>query len=132
MRYRHFHGNSTQHYYHLRTEPEGHFRILDAHLAGDGAALVTPAARAAHEAHRAEDVLMRAVNHYIRGQHREARQTMACARLGAILGSARVQRGRLAVLWLAMHLLCRVPRSRHVAEAFYRRWHVKASPLGVT
>lgn len=129
LRYRHLHGNATQVYYHLRTEPEIHFRILDEYLAAGGRALVKPEAVAAHEAHRAEDHLMLAVNHYIAGAHGPAREMLHRVRLGRLLGSPVVQRMRLLILWLGLQVLCRLPHIGPVGRAFYRRWHMKASPL---
>lgn len=129
LRYRHHHGNATQAYYHLRTEPEIHFRILDEYLAAGGRALATPDALAAHEAHRAEDYLMLAVNRYIAGTLGPARAMLRKARPGRLLGSPAVQRMRLLALWLGLQLLCRLPHIDLVGRAFYERWHVKASPV---
>ena len=129
LRYRHFHGNATQVYYHLRTEPEIHFRILDEYLAAGGRALVKPEALAAHEAHRAEDHLMLAVNHYIAGALGPAREKLRKVQLGRLLGSPVVQRMHLFILWLGLQLLCRLPHIEPVGRAFYRRWLIKASPL---
>ena len=39
MKYRHFHGNSSQRYHHLRTAPENFFVILDECLASGDRAL---------------------------------------------------------------------------------------------
>ena len=33
MKYRHFHGNSSQRYHRLRTDPENYFLIMDEYLA---------------------------------------------------------------------------------------------------
>jgi GT2 family glycosyltransferase len=126
LRYRHFHGNATQLYYHLRTEPEIHFRIVDEYLAAGGQSLVTSRALAAHEAHRAEDRLMLAVNRYIRNEPEQARALLEEAPVARVLGSPQVKRTRLLILWAALHVLCRLPHSPAVADRFYRRWHVKA------
>ena len=129
LRYRHFHGNATQAYHHLRTEPEIHFRILDEYLVAGGQTLATRQALAAHEAHRAEDRLMIAVNHYIAGAPGQARTILSDVRLRCLLGSPVVRRVRLLVLWLGLQVLCRLPHIEPVGRAFYRRWHTKASPL---
>lgn len=123
--YRHGHGNLSQNYYHLRTETEIHFRILDQHLASGAHALATPAALAAHEAHRAEDRLMVAINCYIRDDREKCRQFLRTVRLRRLLGSRQVQRARLFVLYLTLQMLVRLPRLSFVADAFYRRWHRK-------
>jgi len=78
-----------------------------------------------HEAHRAEDRLMRAVSHYILGRREEVRAILNQVRVGHILGSPAVQRGRLLVLFLALRGLVRLPRIPLVANLFYRRWHVR-------
>ncbi|HEX6249900.1 MAG TPA: glycosyltransferase [Gemmatimonadaceae bacterium] len=127
LRYRHFHGNATQAYHHLRTEPNIHFRILDEYVATSEGE-TTPEALAAHEAHRAEDRLMIVVNHYIAGARGPGREALRRVRLRSLVGSPAVQRVRLLILWAALQLLCRLPHIGAVARAFYRRWHVKRSP----
>ena len=42
-----------------------------------------------------------------------------------LMGSARIQRVRMLILYLAMHILVRLPQIRVLADLFYRRWHVK-------
>ncbi|MBA2246432.1 MAG: glycosyltransferase [Gemmatimonadetes bacterium] len=123
--YRHFHGSSGERYHHLRTDPARTLTILDDHLADGAGAVAAPRALAAHEAHRAEDALMRSVSHYIRGELPQARTTLAGMRLNRLLASDRVQRGRLLALWTGMHVLSRLPRSAAVADALYRRWHAR-------
>lgn len=123
LRYRHGHDSSSRRYHHLRTEPSRHFRIVDLYLREGGRALATPASLAAHEAHRAEDTLLRAVSLYILGRGDEARRVLHAARVRALLGSPVVQRGRLLALLLAMHVLVRLPRIPLAAEVFYRHWH---------
>lgn len=125
FRYRHFHGSSSERYHHLRTDPARTFTILDDHLADGVRAVATPRALAAHEAHRAEDTLMRTVSHYVLDQLPEARATLAEVKPERLLASNRVQRGRLLLLWTGLKLLCRLPRSAGVADAFSRRWHRK-------
>ena len=125
LRYRHGHGNWTQTYYHVRTEEEKHFRILDKYLDGGGRTLATSKALAAHEAHRAEDNLMVAINHYIVGNNNEARKALSKVGARRILASPVVQRGRLLLLLSVLHVLLRIPRIQFFADMFYRRWHVK-------
>lgn len=123
--YRHGHENASQTYYRLRTEPERHFVILDEHLAAGGRALAAAPALRAHEAHRAEDGLMVAINHYIRGDRGAALEVLRTVRLTALMGSSQIQRARLVVLLVALHVLLRIRVLPLVADAFYRRWHVK-------
>ncbi len=123
--YRHGHGNLSQNYYHLRTETEIHFKILDQHLADGGDALATPEALAAHEAHRAEDQLMVAINCYIRDDREKCRQFLRMIHPRRLLGSRQVQRARLLILYLTLQMLSRLPRLGIVADIFYRRWHRK-------
>jgi hypothetical protein len=124
MHYRHGHGNWTQQHYHLRTEPERHFRILDAKISSDQS-LVAPRALAAHEAHRAEDRIMLAINHYILDQLPAAAAMLRQVAPTQLLGSPRVQRLRLLALYLGLTVLVRLPRVPAVADAFYQRWHVR-------
>ncbi len=127
FRYRHGHGNSTQNYYHLRTEPERYFQIIDMYLDEGGQHIVTPEAFADYEAHRAEDRLMLAINHYILGRLEESQSILRQVQPWRILGGSRIQRGRLLVLFLALNGLVRMPRISLIANLFYRRWHVKRS-----
>ena len=125
MSYRHGHGNATQNYYYLRTEPEGHFSILDACLLDGGRFLTTAEAIKAHEAHRAEDQLMLAVNHYIRSEQSQARAVLGSVRTRQLLASNQIQYGRLLILLYLLKVLVRLPRLSLIATLFYRRWHVK-------
>ena len=96
-------------------------------MAGAGA-VATPEALAAYEAHRAEDRLMRVINHYILHRREEARAILMQVRAGQILGSRIIQRGRLLLLFLTLQALVRVPRIPLIAHLFYRRWHAKRGP----
>jgi len=125
FRYRYGHGNSAQRYRRLRTDPERYFRIMDLYLEKGGSAIATPEALAGHEAHRAEDHLMRAVNFYILGELDQAGEVLRLVRPGSILGRSTVQRGRQLMLYWGLQCLVRLPRVNFLAEAFYRRWNVK-------
>jgi glycosyl transferase family 2 len=127
IRYRHTPQSAGRRYQHLRTDAEFHFAIIDSYLESGGRSIATREALAAHEAHRAEDGLMRAVSQYILNRLPEARRTLGGVRLSAILASPRVQRGRLLLLWLLLQLLARVPRVKSVADLFYRRWHARST-----
>lgn len=121
--YRHGHGNLTQNYYRLRGETEIHFRILDNHLDDGGRALVTSQALTNHEAHRAEDRIMVAINEYIRDNLSAAKQLLRDVRVNQLHGGTQVQSWRLSALLMFMRLLTRLPRIGVVADLFYRRWH---------
>jgi GT2 family glycosyltransferase len=129
--YRHFHGNSSERYHHLRTDPGRAFVILDDYLADGARSVAHPPSLRSYEAHRAEDALHRSVSHYILAQRSEARMVLADVEPGVLLGSARVQRLRLLVLWGLLHVLLRLPRSQWIADAFYSRWH-RRGPKGAT
>jgi glycosyltransferase involved in cell wall biosynthesis len=130
FRYRHFPGQSSRRYHTLRTTPENFFGIVDLYLAEDGRALVSAAALACYEGHRAEDRLKIAVSHYIRGERAASRAALGAIAVGTIRRGRTLQRWRLVVLLLAFRLLARVPRVAPVAELFRRRWFEKRSPLG--
>jgi len=125
FRYRYGHGNSAQRYRRLRTDPERYFRIMDLYLEKGDSAIATAEALAGHEAHRAEDHLMRAINFYILGELDQAREVLRLVRPGSILGSPTVLRARLVMLYGGLQCLVRLPRANFLAEAFYRRWSVK-------
>lgn len=124
--YRHGHENSSQIYYRMRTEPERQFSILDEHLSAGSCALAAPAAIRAYEAHRAEDNLMVAVNCYILSKNKEAKIFLDKVKSKRLLASSRIQRMRLLILFVALAVLIRVPRVPLLADAFYRRWHIKS------
>lgn len=123
--YRHGHENSSQVYFRLRTETEGQFLILDEHLNTGGRALATPDSIRAYEAHRAEDILMVAVNNYILGRKSAAAACLDEVRFRNLLNSRMIQRGRVTLLFLILQVLTRVPQVKWVADLFYRRWHMK-------
>ena len=128
FRYRFGHGNSAQRYHHLRTDPERYFEIVDLYLQEGGAAVATRDALRAHEAHRSEDAVIRSINAYILENARESRRILAAMRFGKLVGSRRVQRVRLAILFFAMHVLVRLPWLPPVARAMAWRWHGAGRP----
>jgi len=121
--YRHDHGNLSQNYYHLRTEIEIHFRILQEHLDNGGLALAWPESLRAHRAHWAEDLLMVTVNHYIIGDLATCRELLGQVRPDDLLGSPHIQRYRLLVLYKCLQVLSHMPRMNYAAELFRARWH---------
>lgn len=132
MKYRHFHGNASQQYNRLRTAPENYFMILDEYLAADDRALATPMALVNYEAHRSRDRLMAAISWYIKGNAGEGRRALREVRPGTIARARHVQRWRLLVLAAGMWVLLRLPRVERIAQAMYRRWHVKKVPARAT
>lgn len=129
MKYRHFHGNSSQRYHRLRTDPENFFSIMDDDLAGGDRALATPQALREYEAHRSEDRLMAAISHYIKAEAAAGRAALRRVDLSAIAAATQVQRGRLMLLTAAMWLLLRLPRIDGLARKMFDRWHVKRPPV---
>ena len=128
MRYRHFHGNSSQRYHRLRTAPENYFIILDEYLANGDREIATPQARVAYEAHRSQDRLMAAISHYIKNELPDGRRALREVRLAPIARSRYVQRKRLLALTAGMWALLRLPRIEAVARLMHDRWHVKRPP----
>ncbi len=128
FRYRHGHGNWTQRYLHLRTEEERYFQIMDLYLSEGGRELATPEALQAFEAHRAEDLLMLTINHYILKKNKEAKILLGKVKASQVLGSLVVQRTRLLILLFSLRILLRIPRISFFADLFYRRWHTKTYP----
>jgi len=128
MKYRHFHGNSSQRYHRLRTTQENFFTIMDQYLAEGDQALATDAALRDYEAHRAEDRLMGAISHYIKNELPAGRLALQAVRLRDIARGRHVQRGRLAVLTLGMWAVLRLPRVEWLAQRMFERWHVKHPP----
>jgi glycosyltransferase involved in cell wall biosynthesis len=128
MKYRHFHGNSSQQYHRLRTTPENFFGILDEYLASGDRALATPAALRNYEAHRSEDRLMAAISCYIKGELAAGQRALAEVKFRVIAGAPQVQRWRLLGIAAVLWPLLRLPRIEPFAQAMYDRWHVKRPP----
>ncbi len=126
MKYRHFHGNSSQRYHRLRTDMENYFLIMDEYLERDRP-LATPGALVSYEAHRSQDRLWAAMSHYIKGELPQGRRALRDVHFGPIARSGHVQKRLLAIaagLWVAH----RLPRSEWLAERLRQRWHVKRPP----
>ena len=128
LRYRHFHEKSSHRYHRLRTETGRYFTIMDLYLDRGGRAIATKDALAAHEAHRAEDLLMTAASNYILDHRWLAREMLSKVRAARILGSSQIQRGRMLTLFLLLQVLVRNPRISFLANAFRKRWHEKKAP----
>lgn len=128
MKYRHFHGNSSQNYHRLRTAPENFFLIMDEYLADGDRRLATPSALTSYEAHRSEDRLMAAISFYIKNEPGNGLGALGDVDLETVLRSPHVQRYRLLLIALGLHGLLRLPRIEKVADLMYRRWHVKKPP----
>jgi hypothetical protein len=128
MKYRHFHGNSSQRYHRLRTAPENFFLIMDEYLESGDRAYATADALVCYEAHRSEDRIMAAISHYIKDERSQGRAALREARLWPVVKSSRVQRSRLLALAAGMWMLLRLPRSEALAQRMFDRWHVKRPP----
>ena len=128
MKYRHFHGNSSQRYHRLRTAPENFFVIIDEYLAQGARRYATPAALLNYEAHRSEDRLMAAISHYIKGEIPAGREALRAVSGAKIVRATQVERWRLLVLVGAMWGLLRLPRMEWLARRMLQRWHVKRPP----
>jgi len=122
FRYRFGHGNSAQKYHQLRTEPERYFSIVDLHLQQGGLDVAAAEALSAHEAHRSEDALMRAIKAYVLDRLDESRRILHEVRPARIVRSRHVQRTRLMLIYLGLQLLVRLPRLPLVARAMSWRW----------
>jgi glycosyltransferase involved in cell wall biosynthesis len=128
LRYRHFHDSSSLRYHKLRTVPGRYFEIMDLYLEEGGRKLATSEALAAHEAHRAEDLLMATTANYILNQQQDAKAMLSRVRVASLLRSPRIQRGRMLLLFLMLQVLVRLPRIEFIAGLFRRRWHEKRAP----
>jgi glycosyltransferase involved in cell wall biosynthesis len=128
MKYRHFHGNSSQRYHRLRTTPENFFMIMDEYLAAGDRPLATSKALTNYEAHRSEDRLMGAIACYIKSEPAEGRRILAEAKLRPVLAAERVQRWRLVTIAAGLWGLLRLPKSEWIAERMHERWHKKSPP----
>ena len=124
--YRRGHGSSSERYHGARTDPDRFFAIMDLELAGPAATVATPRARRAYEAHRSQDTVWRAGSHYILGDREAARRILKELRLRRLLASGSVERGRLAVLAVALRALSRLPRVSAAARLLSRRRLVRA------
>lgn len=132
MKYRHFHGNSSQRYHRLRTAPENYFLIMDEYLGEGDRRLATPEALANYEAHRCQDRLMAAISHYIKNERPEGREALRQVSLATIWGASQVERTRLTIIVLGLWVLLRLPRLEWIAQRMLERWHVKRPPRGAT
>jgi hypothetical protein len=128
MKYRHFHGNSSQRYHRLRTDPENFFIILDEYLASGDRSVATPVALVNYEAHRSEDRLMAAISHYIKDKLPAGRRALRDVQIKMIARAHYVQRWRLLALAAGMWILLRLPRVEWCAQMMLERWHVKRPP----
>lgn len=125
--YRRGHGSSSERYHGARTDPDRFFTIMDLELRGPAASVARPDALRAYEAHRAQDVVMRAGSHYIAGDSASARRLLAAElRIARLLASGSVERGRLLVLAVALRVLSRLPRSSALASLLARRRRSRA------
>lgn len=123
MRYRHSDRQSSRRYHTLRTQPENFFAIMDHHLEAGARWIAGSGELRAYEAHRAEDLLLIAINHYILGDPVAFRGALRAVRFRSLLGSGEIQRGRLLVLFALLRTLAPLPRSARMAELFRQHWY---------
>jgi hypothetical protein len=126
VKYRHFHGNSSQRYHCLRTDVENFFLIMDEYLEVDRK-FASQQALVSYEAHRSKDRLWAAMSHYIKGELPSGRAALRSVHLGPVVRSPHVQK-RLILLAGGLCVLLRLPRIPWVAERMLQRWHVKRPP----
>lgn len=131
FRYRWGHGNADQMDRLLRTAPEPYFEIMDAHLSRGGRALAREDALLAHEAHRGEDAVMRAINCYILGRNRDITAILAETSPMRLLSSPKVQRIRLTVLYGLLLMLAGLPHVAQMARLFRRRWYSRVTDAAI-
>ena len=112
----------------LRTAIEPYFIIMDEHLASGASKLADPASLGAYEAHRSEDVLMRAVNCYIINDRTAMRSILKEASCRHILASNKVQRYRLTTLYFLLASLARLPQMSWLEWVFRKRWFGHIEP----
>jgi len=128
LRYRRFHGSSSQNYHRLRTAPENFFIIVDEYLAAGDRALATPKALVSYEGHRSQDRLMAAIAHYVKDEMPAGRRALAEVRLPTIWRTPALQRTRLTIITLGLWLLLRLPRIEWIAQRMLKRWYMKQPP----
>ncbi len=125
LRYRYGHGSAGANYQRLRTEPDDHFAIVDREIADIGRERLDPTALRLHESHRAQDWLKIGISRYIQGDMAGARAALAVVGWRRLSGGRSRAHARPLILLLGMQAVARAPRSEHLAQTFYRRWHAR-------
>ena len=121
--YRYGHGSSGGDYQRLRTVPDDYFATMDDEIALAGVDNFDRTSLRAHESHQAADFLGIAVTHYIQGNPLQARRALSNVSFRVLAGIDQRSRARLVMLFLAVHVLTRLPHSERIGGKFYRRWH---------
>jgi glycosyltransferase involved in cell wall biosynthesis len=121
MAYRWGHSNTSARYDRLRRTPELSFSVVDAALDRGSRSIIERDAMRAYEARRQEDFLVVTANLYALEESTAARQTLAATSLRRLLGSRRVRRGRLLVLWAVLQVATRLPQFAMLAAVLQRR-----------
>jgi len=125
FKYRHGHGNSSQRYHHLRTDPQRQFMIMDDIL-DDGAMQIADRVALQHyEAHRHQEHIMCAISAYIKNNLQLARELTDKTEISRLLKSNKIQRTRMLFMLIILRFLSRIPHSKTIANIFYNRWHNK-------
>jgi len=125
FKYRHGHGNSSQRYHHLRTDPQRFFMIMDDILEDGAATIADKTALQHYEAHRHQENIMCAISAYIKNDLALTRTLTTNAHISQLLKSDKIQRVRMIIMLQILRILTRVPHSKFVADMFFNRWHRK-------
>ncbi len=125
--YRYGHDNESARYERRRTELELTFELLDRILDSGDRRIADSEALRGFEGRRAEDLLIVSANRYVAGDIRAAKTSLARSRPRRIMETRVVRRGRLLVLWAALHVFLRLPRIAVVAGVLERRSRLRLS-----
>lgn len=123
--YRHGHGNSSQRYHHLRTDPQRFFMIMDDVLADGANKVATNTALKHFEAHRSQENIMCAISAYIKNDLLLSKSLLNKVSIPQLLKSKQIQRLRMFTMFFVLQLLTRTNHSKKIADIFYKRWHKK-------
>lgn len=123
MRYRHSERQSSRRYHTLRTVPENYFLVMDHHLEAGARRIAGPKELRAYEAHRGEDNLLIAVNHYILGDVGGFVRSLGSVSASAFARCGDVQRWRLLILYALLRVVALLPHSDRLAELLRRHWY---------
>lgn len=125
LKYRVGDHNESSRYRQLRTQPDLFFSVIDNRLANGDRQLAEPDAMTAYEAHRAADLLIAAGNAYLTRDRARLRELLSMVSVRRLLASREVQRWRLSLLYVLLHLFLRLPHSRALSGLLWRRWHTR-------
>jgi glycosyltransferase involved in cell wall biosynthesis len=122
LAYRIGHGNDSETLHRLRTDPRRYLEVMERCLRNEGRAVASAEALLAFEGHRARDILVRAIHHYLRDEAREARLLLDELPFRKLSRRPPLPRRAWRGWALLMHALARLPSSRGVRRYVHRRW----------